>query len=744
MPVLTLSPPNALIGHDLRSSSSNGFPGSRAFTEPIGGPNMGNSVHAEPVIRFQDFLVNLETGELWKAGIRLKLQDQPFKVLVTLLQRPGQVVSREELQQLIWPQESFGDFDHAINLAIAKLRATLGDSADVPHLIETLPRRGYRFIAPVEGLTSMQRDVSPRATGHAWLTTKWIWVTAGAAALIFLSTTIVPRLLRRPGEPSSSRIEMVPAVSMQGKQGGPAISPDGKQLVFSEFEPPHSGMYITLVNGGRPLQLTDYPTGYPTWSPDGSQIAFSRYSGNQKSFYIMPALGGSEHRVYTGPVATWPNCSRLDWSPDGKSLLFPESIDEGTRSRLTILSLSDLSSRPLTSPRNQQFDCEPAFSPDGSTIAFVRGSMGGFLGDLFVLRLSGGEPVRVTSGNSGGAPAWTPDGSEIVFSSPMGGLRTLWRISASGGTPRPVGGAVEDAWRPAISRRGNQLIYTQNNWRDTIWRLDLKDDRHIAGPPVRLISSRGSNWKPSFSPDGKKIAFESDRSGYLEIWMCDSDGSNCTQLTSLHGQSGTARWSPDGRYIAFESISQDFYGVYLLEVAGGTPRLLPTFLDANNGAVNWSRDGQWIYFYSAHERGPLQLWKLPFQGGAPVRVTKNGGVYAIESYDRRFVYYAKFRQPGLWKMPLEGGEETRVLDQPTGWNNWALSPTGIYFLNDGVKPNGRIEFFDFATRRTIPLFTLEKPIEEFGGPALSPDGKSLLFSQAEVDESHVMLIKNFH
>ena len=106
---------------------------------------MGNLIQ-RPVTRFQDFQVNLETGELWKAGIRLKVQDQPFKVLAALLQRPGEIVTREELRQLIWPEKSFGDFDHAINLAIAKLRATLGDWADVPHIIETLPRRGYRFV----------------------------------------------------------------------------------------------------------------------------------------------------------------------------------------------------------------------------------------------------------------------------------------------------------------------------------------------------------------------------------------------------------------------------------------------------------------------------------------------------------------------------------------------------------------------------------------------------------------------
>jgi DNA-binding winged helix-turn-helix (wHTH) protein len=102
---------------------------------------MGNSIQ-RPVARFEDFEVNLETGEVWKAGRPLKVQDQPFKILAALLERPGQIVTREALRQLIWPEKSFGDFDHAINLALAKLRATLGDSADVPHLIETLPRRG--------------------------------------------------------------------------------------------------------------------------------------------------------------------------------------------------------------------------------------------------------------------------------------------------------------------------------------------------------------------------------------------------------------------------------------------------------------------------------------------------------------------------------------------------------------------------------------------------------------------------
>jgi dipeptidyl aminopeptidase/acylaminoacyl peptidase len=196
---------------------------------------------------------------------------------------------------------------------------------------------------------------------------------------------------------------------------------------------------------------------------------------------------------------------------------------------------------------------------------------------------------------------------------------------------------------------------------------------------------------------------------------------------------------------AFESLSERYYEIYVVEVPGGQPRLVATFPAADNGAPNWSRDGQWIYFYSSHENGPFQLWKIPVKGGPAVRVTKNGGIYAVESDNGRFLYYAKFEHPGVWRMPLNGGEETQVLDQPTAqcWFNWGLVRTEIYFLNVTAKPNGRIEFFEFATRKTTPIFNLEKRPTSLGGLAVSPDRKSLLFGQSEFDDSNIVLVKNF-
>ena len=166
-------------------------------------------------------------------------------------------------------------------------------------------------------------------------------------------------------------------------------------------------------------------------------------------------------------------------------------------------------------------------------MAFVRGIVAGVVADLYVVSAGGGEPKRLTFDNTlvYGPPTWTPDGREIVFSSARGGLSGLWRISASGGTPRPVQVSVW-AYSPSISPKGNQLVYQQmSTTKDNIWRLSLRDEKHRQGPTYAgHIGRKGGNARPHFSPDGKRIAFESERSGYTEIWACDSDGSNCSAV----------------------------------------------------------------------------------------------------------------------------------------------------------------------------------------------------------------------
>ncbi len=609
-----------------------------------------------------------------------------------------------------------------------------------------MPRRGYRFIGTVSELSPpAPSSIAPKVHRR---TSKWSLLGVGAAFLVLVSWIGFWRFSRKPAEPPVLALEVVPLVAMPGEEGRPSFSPDGNQVAFRHIEGPNnSGIYVTLTESGKPLRLTDsLHDVHSTWSPDGRQIAFTRYSGRTLNIFVVPALGGTERRLYTTPDVLVPN-EYLNWSPDGNALAFAEGSADSSHSWIALLSLADLTTRPLTSPPVDKADWGPAFSPDGSTVAFARSQAPGAASNLFVVPTKGGEPRQITFDNcSTIGLTWTKDGREIVFSSTRGGVPSLWRISASGGTPRPVQGIGAPAYNPSIAPKGNQLVYEQSSYSDSIWRVDLKSGTNVRGSPVRVTSTnRGFNRRPSVSPDGQKIAFDSNRLGYSDIWYCHSDGSNCTQSTSLHGESGTTRWSPDGHYIVFESQHQEYEDIYVVEVSGGQPHLVPTFPGANNGTPNWSRDGLWIYFHSDHEGTPFQLWKVPFKGGPPVRVTKNGGVYGVESDDGRFLYYSKYTEPGIWRMPVAGGEEIEILKQPHAddwYCRWALTRDGIYFLSDD-PPNGKIKFFDFATGKTVFILALEKRTGPFGGLAVSPEGKSLLYNQRDFSDSYIMLVKNF-
>jgi Tol biopolymer transport system component len=231
--------------------------------------------------------------------------------------------------------------------------------------------------------------------------------------------------------------------------------------------------------------------------------------------------------------------------------------------------------------------------------------------------------------------------------------------------------------------------------------------------------------------------------GFWDIWTCAVDGTICDQVTSLHGTAGRARWSPNGRYIAFEFHPNERSEIYMVEVPGGVPHLVSTIAGVDNLSPSWSRDGKWLYFASKRGAETFQIWKMPVQGGAAVRLTKNGGISPVESPDGRSLYYCKYEQGGVWRMPVQGGEETEVLSDVDGggWPDWGITSKGIYFIRFGKFPHVSIDLFEFATGRTLPIWTLEK--KPGWGLSISNDGKSIVYIQNEFAESNIMLVKNF-
>ena len=669
------------------------------------------------IVRFDVFEFDLHAGELRKEGRKVKVQEQPFRVLSLLLQRPGQVVTREELREQLWPADTFVDFDHGLNSAVARLREALRDSADKPRFIETIAKRGYRFIAALEASGQPDANSGDEAEDRAAPERRDRWSLAtvrlfASLGLVVVCVSVVALIYPRTVAPTQDKIEVVPLTGLHGFQATPAFSPDGTLVAFRQSDGANkAGIYAAAMGGEKTVQLTsDLGDCCPTWSPDNRQIAFSRYSDGALSILTVPVLGGRERRLYLGKESMG---GGLSWSPDGNSIAYVASPSgDRTRSSISLLSLADYSTREITSPPPGYLDRSPMFSPDGKGLAFIRSTIAGVSNDIYVMPTGGGNPKRLTFDRRPimGSPAWTADSREIIFSSDRGVAIGLWRVSAAGCVPVPVAGPVGEAVWPSIPTNGkHNLVYEQGAFKSNIWRLDLRDPEHHDRAPFPIVSEKGDKMRPELSPDGKKVAFESNRLGFWDLWTCEIEKGDCNQITSLHGTAGRARWSPDGRYIAFEFHPNEHSEIYLVEVAGGVPHLLPTIPGADNLSPSWSRDGKWLYFASKTGTEAFQIWRIPVQGGAPVQITRHGGISAVESTDGRYLYYSKFEEGGVWRMAVEGREETKVLDiGGDGWPNWALSSEGIYFLKWSKSSHPTIQFLSFATGKTHPVLTLDR------------------------------------
>jgi Tol biopolymer transport system component len=412
--------------------------------------------------------------------------------------------------------------------------------------------------------------------------------------------------------------------------------------------------------------------------------------------------------------------------------------------------------RQITSPPAQgnpgDGDSEPAVSPDGQTLAFVRRVA--WDGDIFVQPLAGGPARRVTKRTlQMGSLVWAGN-RELVYCAGAIENSSLWRVPVDGhAEPEPVLGAIDGCRGLALinpatgpSRMAYGRIVNDLN----VWRMQvaLEPDgrvRTVAEPEVVIASTR-ADYGARFSPDGKQIVFASDRDGHLEIWVSASDGSSPSQLTTLKSpRCGSPRWSPDGRQITFDSLASGNNDIWIVRSDGGLPKHLTTE-PSNDARPAWSGDGRWIYFRSDRS-GSQQIWKIPSSEpyNPAVQVTRNGGFEAIESIDGKLLYYSK-TTGGLWSMPVEGGEETPVLPSVTS-GYWAPAKNGIYYLDfghrssDGATP---VKLYNFSTRKTFEVGVIHKQfLTAAPGFSATPDGRWIAWAQIDHQDLDLMLIDNF-
>ena len=508
-------------------------------------------------------------SRLRKDGETLKLSPQACDVLSALVARRGELLTREELYRQLWPAGTHVEFQGNLNALIRDIRYALNDSARNPRFIQTVARRGYRFIAETaDAATSIPATSPPQALPQSALRL-YVWLGFPLAAVLALSIGMVLHV----GGSAPAAVQLgAPLMNYVGQMGAPAFSPDGKRIAFSWDGSGRQGLhiYVKQLGSSELRSLTHGPAedNSASWSPDGNQIAFvRRMSPVQWAIVVIPSGGGAERQL-----ATLPRETTVSWSRDGQWIAYGVLRDDGMGDAgIRAINLADGHIVHLTeAERDQRGDTSPEFSPDGRWLAFIR-SFGFHVSELHIVPLKdathpAGPPRRLTYDMcDAGDPAWNPDSRSIVFTSGRQGERKLWRISPFESSPAPLLLGGENAELPSFDPSGRRVAYTHRSVVDTLGRAA------VLGPDGRLGDLDRLAWAPrlahnaAYSPDGKWVAYESSLSGSFQIWVSASDGSGGRQLTSLKSSdTGTPRWSPDGKWIAFDARVAGKGAIYLI------------------------------------------------------------------------------------------------------------------------------------------------------------------------------------
>ena len=710
-------------------------------------------------IRFEDFEADLRTEELFKSGTKLRLPHQSFCVLALLLERAGQLVTREELRARLWPAGTLIEYDSRLNAAVNRLREALLDSAEAPRFIETLPKRGYRFIAAIEPVvlpSPPEADIAssegpaanpsrpadrpdpPPLAGRTRSQRKALAAAVAAlSAIVIIAVTIFVLTGRSPTR-SAVGWQVIPLASLPGKEIVPTFSPDGSQVAFAWNEGTDAGhqfdLYVKSLGSERLLRLTHHPSRWisPAWSPDGSAIAFVRQTDEGAGILVVPALGGSERSIVTNGVTV--AYIQISWSPDGQRLAYSAYGPTGAP-QVYIVSLDTANTRPLSPAPECLNATEPAFSPDGKQLALVCISssavytvyvVGLLDGSVRALASMFGEPQGLT---------WAADGNRLILGNDPGDGGELWQLTLKGEREQlPFG---EDGSAPTVAPRGGRLAYVRGRKTVDIWRADL-----TAAQPeqsaAKLIYSTRVQVLPRYSRDGTRIAFQSNRSGSVEIWMTDAQGADPDRLTSFNGPLTSApSWCSDGQRIAFDSRLSGISALYIENINERVPHQLVTSR-GNLSLPAWSQDCRWLFAVDNNN----VLYRIASSGGPAERFSDHPSSYCIVSADRLIFNVLESDGVVLWSKPVGGGQSAPLEGMPRVQyeDAWAATATGVYYT-DSVSNPITVNFYEFANRSTRKLMTLKQtPVPGLGpGISVSPDGRWLLYGQSGDESSEIML-----
>jgi Tol biopolymer transport system component/DNA-binding winged helix-turn-helix (wHTH) protein len=687
------------------------------------------TLHIGRLVRFGVFEVDLRSGELRKAGVKLKISGQPFQVLAILLENRGEIVTREDLQKRLWP-DTFVDGDHNLNTAINKIREVLGDSAENPRFVETLPRRGYRFIAPVEGTRSaMPPDPVSTPRVPAVRSVRWgvlrTGVLIGAIVLIAIAGLFLYKLRRVP-DPVVQQRSLTRLTSDEGLQTGATWSPDGRFIAYSSNRGGKYDIWVQQISGGDPIQITKGPrqNWQPDWSPDGKYIAYRSEEGDG-GIYITPALGGTGLERKIASFGYYPH-----WSPDSSLILFQPVNDFGKN--LFVVGLNGNPPREVMTDLPQNIlAIFSAWHPDGKRITtwifdetkdLVIGSVSP-IPHFLTEPVDGGPAIETRlppelqkqMAAAAAAPgigewrtdfrfAWAPSGKAIYFERTFRGARNVWRMTVDPVTlqatrvERLTTSPGVDA-ELSISPDGSKIAFTSERQQIRAWTFPFNANHgRVTGPGQPVTSPGIEAWSFNLSRDGKRLIVWGDQDGRLRAWETLLPNGREKPLVGHDSYNrNPPALSPDGKRAAYARWQNDSDNVQVVVWSSELRNEDPLQAGKLAYAIvfDWSPDGKSLlvsrYKDLTSEPSIWQLFVDPsLSGKSSAREITSDPNYALFqahfSPDGKWIAFnaVKGLHSTIYAIPATGGPWIRITDGKHWDDKPRWSPDGktIYYLTE--------------------------------------------------------------